>query len=317
MAKRTPGFEKPDTLIPKAIRNLGPEIAQKYYENWAVWHWRDIVGKDFARHVRAVKVERNVLYLSCFESVWQNEARLLMPQLVSKVNTFAGQKLIREIRFVSFRELRDLRAEIETEREKQAAAERKKLSERKKTVLTDAEIRQARDDGRRFAFDADLERAVMKMSLERKKMKRWQEQENWQPCQRCGTMTEPGTVFCPACRCKRNAELRSRVRAVLRDIPWARCHEVRTYVPECTPALLNEERALLVQQLAAKVDVNDTTSLDAKTLVMLYRCLPPDELTEENVRRALYRLRFDLHRPRDYRTPKRYDVIGRHRKKGN
>ena len=46
-----------------------------------------------------------------------------------------------------------------------------------------------------------------------------------------------------------------------------------------------------------------------RTLVMLYRCLPPEQLNEDNITRALYALRFDMHRPKDYKAPKRYDVI--------
>ena len=65
----------------------------------------------------------------------------------------------------------------------------------------------------------------------------------------------------------------------------------------------------MVQQLASEVDVSDTKSLKAKNLVMLYRCLPPEQLTEDEIVRTLYRLRFNLHRPQDYKAPKRYSVI--------
>ena len=47
----------------------------------------------------------------------------------------------------------------------------------------------------------------------------------------------------------------------------------------------------------------------AKTLVMLYRCLPPDKLTEDAIRRALYELRFNMYWPPDYKMPKRYEAI--------
>ena len=74
-------------------------------------------------------------------------------------------------------------------------------------------------------------------------------------------------------------------------------------------SLFAEQRSIMVQQLAADTDVNDKTSMKAKTLVMLYRCLPPEQLNEDNITRALYALRFDMHRPKDYKTPKRYEVI--------
>jgi hypothetical protein len=92
-------------------------------------------------------------------------------------------------------------------------------------------------------------------------------------------------------------------------MPWARYPEVKKYVPEATTKMVNEQRSIMVQKLAADTDVNDKTSIKAKTLVMLYRCLPPEQLNEDNITRALYALRFDMHRPKDYKTPKRYDVI--------
>ena len=92
-------------------------------------------------------------------------------------------------------------------------------------------------------------------------------------------------------------------------MPWARPPEVAEYVPGATPKLVAEQRAMMVQQLAAEVDVNDRTSLKAMQLVMLFRVLPPDQLTEDNVERAMYDLRFSLHRPKDYVPPKRYSKI--------
>jgi hypothetical protein len=44
---------------------------------------------------------------------------------------------------------------------------------------------------------------------------------------------------------------------------------------------------------------------------MLFRVLPPEQLTEDAVDRALYALRFSLNRPKDYVAPKRYSVIKR------
>ena len=131
------------------------------------------------------------------------------------------------------------------------------------------------------------------------------------PCSDCGTLTEPVAKppLCPACRSKRAADIRAAIRQVLTDMPWARPPEVAEYVPGATPKLVSEQRALLVQKLAAEVDVNDKTSLKAMQLVMLYRVLPPDQLTEDAIDRALYALRFDLHRPKNYVAPKRYNVI--------
>ena len=75
------------------------------------------------------------------------------------------------------------------------------------------------------------------------------------------------------------------------------------------PAIIAKVREELVLELARIIDVRDRTSLEAKTLVMLYCCIPPEQLTEELINRTLYRLRFNLVIPKDYKMPKRYDII--------
>ena len=98
-------------------------------------------------------------------------------------------------------------------------------------------------------------------------------------------------------------------RQFLKDMPWARYGDVHAYIP-CSAPMVNLQRVRLVQTLAKRVEVGDTTSLDAKTLVMLYRCVPPEQLTEDLIVRTLYRLRNDLRKPRDFKPRKRYEAIG-------
>ena len=157
--------------------------------------------------------------------------------------------------------------------------------------------------------DEDIGKAISNLYRKHLQLQKLKISRQYQKCPQCGRLMSPQESLCSECRHIQRDKLTAAVRQVLRDMPWARYPDVRQYVPECTPKMVNEQRSIMVQKLAADTDVNDRTSMKAKTLVMLYRCLPPEQLTEDNIARALYALRFDMHRPKDYKTPKRYEVI--------
>ena len=56
-------------------------------------------------------------------------------------------------------------------------------------------------------------------------------------------------------------------------------------------------------------------TMQAKTLTMAFQCVPPEQLTEDLVRRTLYRLRYDLAKPKEWKPVRRYEYISWGRKK--
>lgn len=310
MAKRTPGLEMAKSILPKAIHALGRKQETEYYAHWVMWHWQEIVGEAVARHVRPLSIRNRVLRLYTPDSVWANEMRMMMPQVIGEVNRFAGGEMVKEIQFSRSFQAQEERAECSVREAKE-----RDIGRARAHISLSAETMEAVRSSCRVVEDEDLQAAVRCLYRKHKQMEALRQEDGWHDCPSCGARIESEECLCFACRRKKRAALRAAVRSVLRDMPWARCKDVRAFVPECTPKLVNEARALLVQQLAAEVKLEDDTSLSAKALVMLYACLPPDELTEDAVRRTLYRLRFDLHRPKDYKAPKRYAIIPLGRKR--
>ena len=312
--KRTPWLEKIDKIIPRWVKSKGPEFELEYRKRWVLTYWRDIVGDVIARNVELMGIRKKTLLYYSASPAWNNEMRLLMPQIVDKMNRFAGCEIIREVRQSPRWEKPEagdvlaFRAWLRQEEGKMPDFRK----ERERALLTTEE-----EDGAKSlaASSEDDELGSLLGQIYRKnlQLRKVKSNHGWVPCSDCGTLTEPGTAqpLCPACRSKRATDMRAAIRQVLTDMPWARPPEVAEYVPGATPKLVAEQRAMLVQKLAAEVDVNDKTSLKAMQLVMLYRVLPPEQLTVDVVDRALYALRFDLHRPKDYVAPKRYSVIKR------
>lgn len=311
--RRTPWLEKVDKIVPRWVKSQGTEFEMEYRRRWVLTYWKDIVGDYIARNVELMGIRKKTLLYYSNSPAWNNEMRLLMPQIVDKMNRFAGCEIIREVRLTPRWEkpeagdVLSFRAWLRQQEESTPDFRR----EREKILLTPEEEAGAR---KLAAASEDEELGSLLGQIYRKNLQlgKVKERHGWVPCAACGALTETrgkGDHLCPACRSRREEKLRADIRKVLKDMPWARPPQVAEYVPGATPKLVSEQRALLVQKLAAEVQVDDRTSLKAMQLVMLYRVLPPDQLTEDNVERAMYDLRFSLCRPKDYVPPKRYSRI--------
>lgn len=320
MAKRTPGLELPRSIIPKTVRSISPSMAKEYSRRWVLGHWTEIVGKDIARHVKPMGIRQQVLCLQSHLPAWQNEIKLLEAQIVQKVNNYAGDKIIAGLRFTKpweRPEAFDL-AESRGNRQATEAAQTNWGKERAKIPLDTAEMRAA-EQLADTCTDPELAQQIATITRKKIQMEKLRLAKGWLPCSKCGQLCEPSrqagsdnrAPICFACQRAAAEELRASIRKVLRDIPWARMKEMREYVPKATTALIAEQRAVMVQQLASEVDVSDKTSLKAMELVMLADAVGPEQLTEDRVARTLYRLRFNLLRPPDYTAPRRYEVIKR------
>ena len=304
---RSPGLERPDTIIRKTIHHMGGNAEKKYYMHWVLWHWPEIVGDFIARNTSPQGIRKDTLYIYSDNSALRNELQMMMPQIVQSVNNYAGQKMIDKVAFSKRWEKSD--SEGIDEIRLAAPPDDENLGrERRKMPLSPAEMQAAESLGA-VAGDGEIGRAISGLYRKHLQMQKLKMAKNYQKCPQCGRLMPPDVAICDDCSRKQRESITAAVRQVLRDMPWARYPEVKKYVPEATTKMVNEQRSIMVQKLAADTDVNDKTSIKAKTLVMLYRCLPPEQLNEDNITRALYALRFDMHRPKDYKTPKRYDVI--------
>ena len=62
-------------------------------------HWEDIVGKEISRKTRPQKLFKKILYISVSDPGWANELSMMSEQLISKINSFAGDEIINQLRF--------------------------------------------------------------------------------------------------------------------------------------------------------------------------------------------------------------------------
>ncbi|MCI5566258.1 MAG: DUF721 domain-containing protein [Veillonellaceae bacterium] len=323
--KRTGTMETPGAVMPRYVKGLGAKSRTMFQSHMLMAKWPEIVGRAIAANVHPVRMDYHVLYLSCSDSSWANEIRLMQTDILEKIADVAGEGFVKELHFLR-PGLRGFVAKGESDdapEEDEPDLSGIELSAEESAHA--AEIASCIDDEK-------LRKKAERLAGDAMKLRHHRCEEGWLPCALCGTLAEPvsgraavrenkstierecngieidDAVLCPTCARRMKEKTAYRVRQFLMDIPWATYAQVKAEI-DCPSSLVNDERASLVQRYTRRVKWGDFTSMDAKMLVMLYRCVPPESLTDDMMRRTLYKLRWSLIHDEAFKPIKRYDVI--------
>ena len=314
MAKRSPGLELAGHLIPKSIGALGETMDRLYRTHYALCHLPELIGSAFAEHIHPLGVRHKKLFIHVPEDAWRSEIWMFRDEIMNRINRCAGEEIVREIVSTHQRNL-DISGTSETENREMAPVENSSpRMELRQVNLTEEELGELRDSCTQVQ-DEELRKKLFSLYLQRKKLEKLRKKKEWHPCSGCGILCPPEESYCQFCASKERDRIRSQIRNLLTELPWLRYHEVKKHVP-CTLEMFQHVRDGMIQRLAAKVRLEDMDSLDAHVLVMLYLHVSPEQLTDEMIRRTLYRLRHDLAKPENFKPYRRYDVIPRGKKAG-
>lgn len=305
--KRTPGIESAAKILPKSIHALGPAVEHLFYCHSVLFHWPQIVGEAIAANVEAVRIVKKTLWLYSYDATWRTQIQMMQLEILQRVNNFAGQSLVQELRFArSGKERAVLRDELMDTLDYRTLLPKVNLTAEELAAVK-AQVADVEDDA--------LRDHLFRLSLKQAKLQHLWQSLGYHPCEDCGVLCEPEKTRCSICEAKHHEATRAAVRRYLEDIPWARFGEVLQEIPEATPEMLASVRASYVQQLASETLLEAPDTMTAKTLTMAFRCVPPEQLTEDLVRRTLYRLRHDLAKPKEWKPVKRYEYISWGKKK--
>ena len=275
-----------------AIHRLGPAFEREYIVHTTLSHWADIMGENVARRVRAVAVRDGKLFLYTPDATWKNEMRMSAPEIIRRVNKYAGGRMVREIAFARSARPALSPAEEGTGAETPAAYARAVV----RTGLTDDEI--ARGTALAGAVsDDELAKRIQRAYQVTRKAQRLKEQRGLTPCPHCGRIV--GSV-CHDCRREEERNVRREVRAILRSEPWAKLADIVRRIPSCDALMLGSERADLVRQIAGETLYTDQDSANARLLTMLHRGLPPEGVTPKKIQSTFWELRNELITTREF-----------------
>lgn len=96
-----PKKRKPAKLadfLPTVLRQQG--IAARIAQAGVVEVWPELVGPTIGKVTRAISVTPDgVLFVGVHTNGWMQELTMMMPEIISSVNTRAGTAIIRRIQF--------------------------------------------------------------------------------------------------------------------------------------------------------------------------------------------------------------------------
>lgn len=277
-------FERVNAIIPKTIRSLG--MNNKYKVQLIFFYWKKIVGETIAAQAVPNSVSFGTLLLTAKNSVWANNLMMMKLDLMANINRFIGDTVIKDIRFRGYSwEPSD--CEIEK------PVKEPNLGKVLRGIPLEAgEIEQAEARCAEVQ-DSDLKQQLIRLYQKNMKLNKLEEHYGWEACKKCGVLCPPKQEYCVICEREARHETEAQIREMLAAMPWARYADIYQYIP-CSKDMVNQQRIKMLQKAATKVDPEQPNSLEAKTLVMLYRCLPPEQLTDEIMTKTLHRLRNDL-----------------------
>ena len=315
MAKRSPGLEPAGNLIQKSIGALGEKMDRLYRTHYALGHLSDLIGSAFAEHIHPLGVSHKKLFVYVPEDAWRSEIWMYREEIIRRINRCAGEEIVREIVSTYKKKMKDADQKNQQKTYDTGSDEGPSVrAELRRVNLTDEEIGKLRTSCQTVQNE-EIRKKLFSLSIKRKKLEKLRKKKNWHPCPGCGVLCPPEEGYCAFCSLKERKKVRTQIRSILSELPWLRYPEIKKSVP-CTPDIFESVRDEMLQRLASRVYLEDADSLDSHILVMLYLHVPPEQITDDMVKRTLYRLRNDLAKPKEFKPYKRYDIIPLGRKKG-
>ena len=148
--------------------------------------------------------------------------------------------------------------------------------------------------------NVELRETLIRAAISREKLEKYRRKIGWHDCANCGTICAPEDVLCEKCRRLKYEKFHNYVIKLLKKQPWLTFAEVKNNVEEnvpklldeCTPESVSSLRSQMVQYLCRSLNNENQNAINL--LVMLFKCVKPEDLTEKLIKNTLYELRYDL-----------------------
>ena len=85
------------SIIDSVVEKMG--IDRKLNTSNIFNHWDEIAGREIAKRSKPRKITKETLYVSVTSSTWANELSLMSEELIKKINSFVGEKVVKTVRF--------------------------------------------------------------------------------------------------------------------------------------------------------------------------------------------------------------------------
>lgn len=268
-------------ILSGALKQWG--VKHKYNQQSAVTHWPEIVGAEIAKHSCPIKIEYGIIIVNVVNSAWCHHLSMMKRNIVTKVNEFIGEKLINDIRFQA--------GSIKNCQFEQDGHNGEVMPDIRLARLDHSEIAEAEEIAA-LSQNVELRAKILRIIKKDYSLKKVKKIERWQKCTVCSTLCRPGEKYCTVCERNRRSELLAEIRALLREAPWLKYHELNQYL-KCTPYEYDDAKNYVVASLLPEVQKNieEPDKMALFTLSMLITCMKPEAITDEILTATLSKIR--------------------------
>ena len=282
-------IENVNSILYRIIGNGNASTRRSFQQHRVFYAWDKIVGKDIAMNVYPVRFDFKTLYLHSDSPVWSNTLKFMEYDLIQKINAYVAGEVVTTIRFsFDFKKNYKNIVRLKSMRHDDAQDE-EKFRERVKP--NNEEERKALSSCERIGDEALKAAAASALSKSIAK-KRELMNEHYHACPICGHLVAPERRICYACERRENEDKAREIRKILRKKPWLTFAEIANIL-NCDAHLVMAERMTMIHNVAQKIEYGDTTSEEARMLVMLVTKCHPEDLTAELMQKTLKRFRYD------------------------
>jgi hypothetical protein len=208
---------------------------------------------------------------------------MMRTEIIDKINQFAGDKIISEIRFYAGY-LKDSQNETDIEWQEPT------LKEQLRKIKIDRNQTEKISEISSHISDTQLRRKVFRVLYKNMVLQEWKKQKNWHKCEQCDTLCSPENKYCTTCEIEQRRKTIHNVRKLLTEIPWIKYTECTQYI-QCNPYEFFKAKRELIDFLVVKSKNKPKNSVQVVTLVMLLSGVKPQDITDEITENTLQYVR--------------------------
>ena len=161
------------------------ELAQMLRPHLAKVHWAVVVGPQVAGVTQVESVRDGVLFVRVKNSVWANELTLLKEDMLRRLNSKLGGRVLTDIHFKASGLARDKKKPL-------AAPPPTPTAQEIARIVLPKEV-SARIETTLAAITEDALRGrIRAVMLHAARADDWKRRQGWSPCPRCGALAAPG-----------------------------------------------------------------------------------------------------------------------------
>jgi len=162
----------------------GQELAQKLRPHLAKARWEEIVGPQVAGVTQVSAVQSGVLIVRVKNSVWANELTLLKDDMLRRLNSSLGGRVLTDIHFQAggLGRVRKKAVKVPSETPTETELARITLSK---------EAREGVDTALKGITEEVLRERIRQTMISAARLREWRRRHGWLPCPRCGALAAP------------------------------------------------------------------------------------------------------------------------------